>query len=200
MSSEYMIRTRLTILSFTLLSLAVASLSSAKARFAVILRDRARADYINTGDGILDNKFQSLQNEILSATVVTAVATGAFAIYGAVITVHPRWLREHKGILLAYAVIQAIPGFVMVVTGGLVADHVHGFQTSFEKFGANNNIPYYSIMYYGSVAEAAYGAVLIFLCIAVVTFHHYERKQIRVKAATGVVAAPTAGEKESSQV
>ena len=204
MSSEFMIRIRLTILFLTLLSLAVASLSSASARFAVILRDRARFDYINTTDGILDNNFQSLQSQILIDTVITAVATAAFTIYGAVITVHPRWLREHESILPGYAIFQMILAFIMIGTGGYLADHVHGFQTSFEKFGANDSIPYYGIMYYGGVAQAAYGSVLVFLAITVsvlvCVFDHYETKQNRVKAAASEAAAANNSGKEFSQV
>ena len=176
MSSEYMIRARLTILVCTLLSLAVAILSSAKARFAFVLRDRVRSDYINTVDDILDNRFQSLQNGILSTTAFMAVAAGAFAIYGVVIMVHSRWLREEKFTLQAYAGIETMLGFVMIVTGGVVASNVQGFQTSFEKFGANKH---YDIMYYGGIAEAAYGSVLVVLAIAFVVFDHYKRKQIR---------------------
>jgi hypothetical protein len=108
-----------------------------------------------------------LQSHILIVTVITGVATGAFAIYGAVITVHPRWLRELESILLVYGVFQIILAFVMIVTGGYVADHVHGFQTSFKKFGANDSIPYYGIIYYGGVAQATYGSVLVFLSITV---------------------------------
>jgi len=205
MSSEYMIRIRLTILFFTLLSLAVASLNSANARFAVILRDRARSDYINTSDSILDDNFQSLQSSILKDAVVlvTAVATAAFAICGAVITVHPKWLGEYSWIPQRYASVQVILAIFMIAAGGYLADHVHGFQTSFEKFGANDSISYYGMMYYGGVAQAAYGSVLVVLAITVVVFvsvfDHYEMKQNWAKAAARKAAAANNSWKESSQ-
>lgn len=92
----------------------------------------------------------------------------------------------------------------MIVTGAYLADHVQGFQTSFEKFGANDRIPYYRIMYYGGIAQAAYGSVLVFLGIAAVVlfcaFEDYKPKQIWVETATGEMAVPNGGEKRKSQV
>ncbi|KAG4426968.1 hypothetical protein IFR05_017549, partial [Cadophora sp. M221] len=93
MSSQYGTRTRLTILFFTLLSLVVASLNWANTHFSIILRDRARSNYINTTNGFLNNNFSKLQSNALKVMVFTALTTTAFAIYGAVIAVHPRWLR-----------------------------------------------------------------------------------------------------------
>jgi uncharacterized membrane protein (DUF485 family) len=158
------------------------------------LRDRARSDYINTADGILDNNFQELQSNALIVTVLTALANGAFIIYGVVIAVHPRWLRDHEETLYVFAIAQIVLAFIMVITGGILADNVHGFYTSFEKFGTHDNIPYYSLMYYGGVAQAAYGSILVFLTITVVillsAFDHYETKKSRVQAAASEEAAP----------
>jgi hypothetical protein len=194
MSTQYVIRTRLTILFFTLLSLAVAGLNSANAHFSIILRDRARSDYINTAEGILDNNFQKLQSNALIVTVFTALATTAFIIYGAMIAVHPRWLRDYEGTLYAFTIAQIVLAFIMIATGGFLADHVHGFYTSFEKFGTHDSIPYYSLMYYGGVAQAAYGSLLVVLTIIVVVllvaFDHYETKKSRAEAAAGEEAAP----------
>ena len=199
MSSEHMIRVRLTILFFTLLSLGVAGLSSANAHFAVILRDRARSDYINTSDGILDNKFQSVQSSVLINAVITAIPTTAFAIYGATIAVHPRWFRDHDAILVTYAILQVILAFAMIATGASLADGVHGYQTSFEKFGANDSIPYYSTMYYGGVAQAAYGSVLVSTAITAIilvcTLEHHGWKP----RSAGEEPAPNYREKEGSQ-
>ena len=170
---------RLTIPFFTLLSLAVAILSSANARFAAILRDRARSDYINTADGVLNN-IQLLQSHILPDAVITAIATATFAIYGVVITVHPRWLRE-----TTYAFLQVVVALLMIITGGYLADGVCSSQKLFERFGANDGIPYYGIMYYGGVAQAAYGSVLVFVAITVAirffVFDHYKTKRWRAQ-------------------
>lgn len=69
----------------------------------------------------------------------------------------------------------------MIATRGFLADYVYGFYTSFEKFGTHDSIPYYSLMYYGGVAQAAYGSVLVFLTITVVVLvtalDYYETKK-----------------------
>ena len=187
MSSESVTRT--VILLFTLLSLAVAGLNSAQANFAILLRDRARSDYANTDDVILNREFQSLQTDTLSAMVITAIATSVFAICGFVVAVLPKWLREHKSVLGVYAGMQIFFAFFMIATGGFVADHVRGFQTSFKKFGGNDITPYYGIMFYGGIAQAAYGSALVFLGMMVVVlvaaFHHHERKPTRFNTGTG---------------
>ncbi|KAK3314046.1 hypothetical protein B0H66DRAFT_607285 [Apodospora peruviana] len=66
----------------------------------------------------------------------------------------------------------------MIATGSYLADHVHGFYTSFEKFDTHGSIPYYSLMYYEGVAQAAYG---------------------RIEAVASETAAPNTNEKEFSR-
>lgn len=198
MSTQYQIGTRLIVLFFTLLSLAVAILNSANARFSIILRNRARSDYIDTTDGILNNNFQKLQSNILIATVLTAFATAIFTIYGVVIAVHPRWIREYKLTLYAFTTTQIALALIMIGTGAYLADHVHRFDTSFEKFSTHDSIPYYSIMYHGGIAEAAYGSFLVFLIITVSVFDHYQTKQSQDEAIEQAV--PNNNDMEVSQV
>ena len=162
MASEHMIRLRLIILPFTLVSLAIALLSSANAYFAVILRDRVRSDFINTTDDILDNKFQSIQSSVLIYEAFAALGSSLIAILGAVIMVYTGLLRLLRDNCF-YCLLLLVPALVMITLGGCVTDQVHGYQTSFEKFDANDSIPYYDIMYYGGVAQAAYGSALFFL-------------------------------------
>ena len=192
MPSQYLIRTRLTIFFFTVLSSAVACLKSANAHFSIILRDRARSDYISPADGILDNNFQSLQNHAILATVCTALATTAVIIYGVVIAFHSTWLRDHKGTMHAFVFAQVILAFIMIGTGGWLADHVNGFYTSFEKFGTHDSIPYYSLMYYGGVAQAAYGSVLLAITVVayLIAFDHNKKKKSWIEAAASEEAAP----------
>jgi hypothetical protein len=61
---------------------------------------------------------------------------------------------------------QCILSLVILATGGYLADHVHGFQTSFERFSGNDNFQYYNIMYYRGVGQAAYRSLVIFIAIA----------------------------------
>lgn len=42
---------------------------------------------------------------------------------------------------------------------GYVASHIHGFQTSFEFFDSASRFPYYKIMSYGAVDQAAFGVL-----------------------------------------
>ena len=124
-----------------------------------------------------------------------AIATTAVIVYGAMITVHPRWLRDHEGTMYSFVIAQVVLAFIMIATGGYLADQVQGFYTSFEKFGTHDSIPYYSLMYYGGVAQAAYGSVLVFLAITVVVlltaFDHYETKKSWTEAAASEEAAPS---------
>lgn len=95
--------------------------------------------------------------------------------------------------MYAFAVAQIVLAFIMIATGGYLADHVHGFYNSFEKFGTHDSIPYYSLMYYGGVAQAAYGSALVFAITVVVllsTFDHYEIKNSQVEVAASEEAEP----------
>ena len=68
------------------------------------------------------------------------------------IIVYSRWLRENESILLIYAIFQIILAFIMIITGGYLTNRIYSFETSFEKFGVNDNILYYSMIYYRGVA------------------------------------------------
>jgi hypothetical protein len=65
-----------------------------------------------------------------------------------------------------YSVGQTIHGLVLVSIGGYGAERVRGCETEFGRLGAGNNIPYYNVIYYGNVAQAAYGFLLITLSLA----------------------------------
>jgi hypothetical protein len=152
---------------FALLSLAVATLNSANAYFADILRARARPDYINA-----NSTFYLLQRDVLIASVIPAIINTAFAIFGAIVVVHPRWLRgDYRSILEKYGLqvllALVILAIIMIGMGGYLSVKVHGLQGSFEKFGANDSIPYYSIMYWGGVAQSSYGVALLILAAVI---------------------------------
>lgn len=112
-----------------ILSLCIAGLNSVNAHFAIVLRDRARTDYINTADGFLDDAFQALQGKIFADTVATAIFTTIFFIYGVVVAARPRWISDYDDTLTTFAILQFLVAFAMLVTGGYLADHVHGFYT-----------------------------------------------------------------------
>ncbi|KAJ5507023.1 hypothetical protein N7527_009166 [Penicillium freii] len=187
MSTKYTIRMRLAILFLAIIGLALAGLNSAIARFAVILRDRAKSDIITPNKSVPDNTFRILMNNVLKDVVLAALASTLFAITGAVLAGRPRWLREQDEPWVYFGCVQCLLGLVILSTGGWLADHVHGFQPSFEMFSGDDNFQYYNIMYYGGVGQAAYGSLVIFMAvalfIAVFVFDHRERnlQEIRVQ-------------------
>lgn len=150
------VQIRLVILFFVCLSLASTGLNSANARFAVILRNKARANYTNSDDWDLDNSFETLAKTILANTVVPALGTGLFSGVGIFTAINLSGFKNH-------AVCQIIVGLLLISTGGYIADHVEGYQAAFEKFAPGDGIPYYGVIYYGCVAQAVYGSVLILL-------------------------------------
>ncbi|KGO69109.1 hypothetical protein PITC_017560 [Penicillium italicum] len=83
---------RLTILFLTITWLALAGLSSATVRFAVVLRDGAKSDLVNSSDSILDITFQSLIDKVIVSIVVIALVLTLFSIFGFVLIIYPKWL------------------------------------------------------------------------------------------------------------
>jgi hypothetical protein len=184
MASRYVIRCRLVVLLFTLLTLGAAALSSANMRFAVVLRDRARAGYVDNNEVILDKNFQTLQVNILIASVIGAIPAALFGLFGIVMAVHPKLLPDCDGSIPVFVILQLIVALALVVSGGYNADHAQGFQTSFAKFAGNDHIPYYSIIYFGSVAQAGYGAILIVTTV-MTGLDQYRMKKARAEATAG---------------
>ncbi|KAJ5288264.1 hypothetical protein PENANT_c118G09217 [Penicillium antarcticum] len=178
MSTKYTIRMRLAIAFLAIIGLAFASLNSAMARFAIILRDRAKADIITPNKSISDNTFRNLMDNVLVDVLIAVVISTSFAVVGAVLACHPRWLRGQDRTWMYFGCFQCILSLVILSTGGYLADHVHGFQTSFERVSGNDNFQYYKIMFFGGVGQAAYGSLVIFMAIAsFVAFLIYERHE-----------------------
>jgi hypothetical protein len=55
---------------------------------------------------------------------------------------------------------------MLVSIGGYVAERVRGCETEFGRPGADGGVLYYRVIYYGHVAQAAYGFVLIIFSLA----------------------------------
>lgn len=162
MSSERHVRWHVTILLLSPLSLSIAVLDSFNARFAFVLRDSARADYTSSIDGILDIPFEKLQTNIFNGSISTAIITAVGFIIGILLSVNPKWLQKGDGIvLLLYSMFQTILFILLAIIGGCLADSVRGYQARFTEFSKGANIPYYSIIYYGNMAKAAYGSFLL---------------------------------------
>jgi hypothetical protein len=57
-----------------------------------------------------------------------------------------------------------VVSMIMLSLGGWIASRIHGFQTSFEVFD-RSHIPYYKIMYYGSVGQDAFRSLVIIMSL-----------------------------------
>ncbi|OQD78003.1 hypothetical protein PENANT_c101G08340 [Penicillium antarcticum] len=160
------IRMRLAILFLATTWLAVASLSSATARFATVLRDRAMSDIINANDAVLDITFRTLMGNVQDCMVIVALISALFSIFGIALVIHPRWLQQDCKFQLYYGCIQLAVSLAVLSLGGYVASHVHGFRTCFEFFDSEDRFPYYKIMYYGAVGQAAFGSLVVIMSLA----------------------------------
>lgn len=159
---------------FSLLSLAVAVLESVNIRFLTILRDRPRSDYVDTANGILHYNPQKFQSNARTLAFIVAIGSTALFIYGAVITVHPRWRQGRREAWLAFVFFQTILAIFVIAIGAYLVDRVPSFSTSIEKLGAHDRIPYYGLMYYGGAAQIVYGFILVLHTIAAIYLDHIE--------------------------
>ncbi|KAH8745351.1 hypothetical protein F5883DRAFT_510901 [Diaporthe sp. PMI_573] len=194
MSSKYVIRYRLLVLLFTFLTLVASALSSANIRFAIVLRERARSGYVDNTQVILDMNFAALQSNLLVASVIAAVPATLFSIVGFVLVLHRRWLADNHGSITIFILLQLVVDLFFVVIGGYSADKIQGLQTSFAKFGGHDRILYYNIIYFGSVAQAGYGATCIITAVVtsviLFAFDHYQTKRVGAQAAAEPQEAP----------
>ena len=164
-TSAATIRMRLAFLFLSITWLALAGLSSAIVRFAVILRDRAKSDLATSSDSILDITFQNLMDNVVVGMVVVAFISALFSIFGIVLVIYSKGLQENSTARFYYICIQIIASAIVLSLGGYVASHVHGFQTAFEFFDSAGHFPYYKMMYYGAVSQAAFGSGVVTMSV-----------------------------------
>jgi len=96
--------------------------------------------------------------------VIAALVSALFSIFGFVLVIYLKWLQENCAARFYYGCIQFVVSMIVLLLGGWIASRVHGFQISFEFF-ARSHIPYYKIMYYGSVGQAAFGSLVIIMSL-----------------------------------
>ncbi|OQD74986.1 hypothetical protein PENANT_c164G04683 [Penicillium antarcticum] len=166
--TKSLIRMRLVVSFLTIIWLGLATLSSASAHLADVLQNRAKSDFVNADSFMLDNTFQKLMNNILVSMVITALVSAVLFIFGILLLVHPRWLREDCQARIYYGCMTFLLSLVVITLGGYTAGRVHGFQSSFEFFGRDGSFPYYTVTYYGAVGQAAFGSVLFILILVYV--------------------------------
>ncbi|KAJ5144504.1 hypothetical protein N7476_005072 [Penicillium atrosanguineum] len=173
-ANDHMIRRRLIIFALAIIGLAFASLNAANACFAVILRDRATSALFAPGDQVADNTFADLMNQVLKSTVIASIGSAVIAVFGAMLAARLAWLRNHDCPWIFYGCCHLALSVFLLVMGAWIIFHVRGFKPFFERFSGDGNVPYYNMMFYGGVGQAAYGAsvvltvfvsgVAIFLC------------------------------------
>jgi hypothetical protein len=133
--------------------------------FANIPQDRAKSDLANATVSILDITSENLMKNVLESMGVVALLSALFAIFGIILMTYPSRLRENCKSALDYGCIQVVLSLVVVCVGGYFASRVHGYQTSFEYFDRAGQFPYYKILYYGAVGEAACGSLVIIITL-----------------------------------
>ncbi|KAJ5895697.1 hypothetical protein N7495_007388 [Penicillium taxi] len=167
-TARAVIRMRLAILFLAITWLALAGLSSATVRFAVILRDRAKSDLVTSRDSILDITFQNLMDNVVVGMVIVTLVSALLSIFGFLLVIYPKGLQENSTARFYYICIQIVASVIVLSLGGYVASHVHGFQTAFEFFDSAGHFPYYKIMYYGAVSQAAFGSGVVTMSVVCV--------------------------------
>ena len=153
-------RNRFFIIFLSITSLAIASLSSATAHFATVLRDRAKFDLVTPSHASLDITFQKLMENVLQDMVIVALISTLFSIFGVVLVIHPKWQQENCYLRKYYGLFQLFVGLTVLSIGAYAASRVRGFQTAFSIFDSEGHFPYYNTMYYGAVSQAAFGVLV----------------------------------------
>ncbi|KAI0450204.1 hypothetical protein F5B21DRAFT_529197 [Xylaria acuta] len=170
------------------ISLAIAGLSSAEAHFAIILRDRAKSDLPITIDPVMSNAFISFMSDVLISAVVAALASATCAIVGALVALPPSRLQKYNGGWAIFVGAQLILALFIFVAWEKIADDVAAFQAAFDKFGSNDNLPYYDIIYCGGKAQATYGILmpvfLVMLWFDASVFHGSREKEYELHTIT----------------
>ncbi|KAJ5730166.1 uncharacterized protein N7483_004674 [Penicillium malachiteum] len=118
-----------------------------------------------------------MANNVLAAMIMIAIASTIFAILGIYIAICRTTLGKDDGHCLLWGIGQCIYGLIAIVTGGYVADHVQGFQSLIATVIELDDLPYYEITYYGSAGQAAYGALVIILFIALLAIVLYGKSR-----------------------
>jgi hypothetical protein len=145
--------------------LALAGLNSAISHFAIVLWDHAELDLIYTSYDILGLAFQSMVENILVVSVIVALMSTLLSIFGMVLAIHLRWLHQDGQRRTYFGYLQVVLALIAVSVGGYIASRVHGSRSSFELLNIHGHLPYYGIMYYGAVGQAAFGSLMIIFSI-----------------------------------
>ena len=112
---------------------------------------------------------------VLEGMAVVALLSALFAIFGIILVIYPSRLQEDCESGLDYGCIQVVLSLVVVCVRGYFASRVHGYQTSFEYFDRAGQFPYYKILYYEAVGEAAFGSLVVIISLVGVSVSEWAR-------------------------
>ncbi|KAI9035880.1 uncharacterized protein KD926_002812 [Aspergillus affinis] len=162
--STKMMRRRLHMLPFFILNLTLAILNSAIARYAILLRDRARWEITEPENVNLAVSFQQLMGSVHGTALLGEISSVFSTIVGLILVVYPSFPRERYNFRELYVVfVQCISLLLIIITGIIVAACVSGFKYTFTRLQGDDRISYYSIMYYGGIGEAVLAALVIII-------------------------------------
>ncbi|KAJ5100843.1 hypothetical protein N7456_006895 [Penicillium angulare] len=121
---------RFAIAFLIVIDVAIAGLDSAIARFAVVLRDRAKSDLAASGDSVVDNVFGNLMHRALISAILGALASTGLATFGIVLTVSSSRARQSHGAFTLFGLIQFSVSIGYVALGDFIADTVVYMDTN----------------------------------------------------------------------
>ena len=160
-TTDHMIKRRLIIFTLALIGLAFASLNATIACFAVILRGQATSALLVFDSEVADKTFADLMNYVSRYTVIASIISAIVAIFGAALAARLAWLRNHDRPWIYYGCYHFILSLVFLSIGIWLILNVRGFKPFFERFSGDGNFPYYNLMFYGAVAQTAYGSLVV---------------------------------------
>jgi hypothetical protein len=112
-------------------------------------------------DSILDITFQNLIDNVVDGMEIVALVSALFSIFGFVLVIYPKWLQENCAALFYYDRIQIAVSMVMLSLG-LDCQPRPRFSDILRFFWQGpHSIPYYKIMYYGSVGQATFRSSVV---------------------------------------
>ncbi|CAG8162645.1 unnamed protein product [Penicillium nalgiovense] len=103
-------------------------------------------------------------DNVVDGMVIAPLVSALSSIFGLVLVIHPKWVQENCAAPFYYGCIQIVVSMIVLSLGGWIASRAHAFQTSFEFFD-RSHIPYYKVMYYASVSQAAFGSLVIIMSL-----------------------------------
>jgi hypothetical protein len=138
--------------------------------WAIILRDRARSTTYESTNQASSHRFESIQNNIVILSTIGSGFCALGAICAASFMFYPQILLKGRGRLWGFWCAQTGMACSTIIVGGYLGDGVRGFQSAFTKF-TTDNVPYYAIMYYGGVTEAAFGCVYFIMSSSICVYY-----------------------------